>query len=167
MAVLPFKTLDGVLTLDSDTKTVSMSGQGGSVVNGSATVDHSGAIDKRITATRLVLTGPLALAWRKKKDDRELYLLVEGSNYALVARVEPSSGAAARQFAAAINTVARGGSLTPAAFSGPGLEKAKLAAKQERRAKLTPEQRRRENLWRAVGISVLILVLILFVALGH
>lgn len=39
-----------------------------------AAVDTAGALEKRVTATRLILTGPLAFGLRKKKDSRELYL---------------------------------------------------------------------------------------------
>jgi hypothetical protein len=43
----------------------------------SASVETAGEIEGRITATRLVLTGPFALALRKKKDDRELFLYID------------------------------------------------------------------------------------------
>lgn len=71
-----------------------------------ATVDSAGEIDKRITATRLVLTGPFALAFRKKKDKRELYLMIEGDGDAFVVEVDPKKGAEARKFAAKLNTAA-------------------------------------------------------------
>jgi len=71
-----------------------------------ASVDTAGEIDKRITATRLVLTGPLALVWRKKKDQRELYVTVENDGAMFVVPVDPAKGAAARQFAAKLNTLA-------------------------------------------------------------
>jgi hypothetical protein len=70
------------------------------------TVDAAGEIDKRITATRLVLTGPFALAFRKKKDRRELYLMVEGEGGAFVVEVDPKKGGDARRFAARVNTMA-------------------------------------------------------------
>lgn len=69
-------------------------------------VESEGEVDKRITATRLVLTGPLALAWRKKKDTRELYLTVENDGAMFVVAVDPKEGLAARQFAAKVNTLA-------------------------------------------------------------
>lgn len=80
MAKFPVKTKDGILTLDTNFRTVYLGGQGGSIVGGSVVVDSAGAVDKRITATRSMLVGPLALVWRKKKDERELYLLVEDAN---------------------------------------------------------------------------------------
>ena len=71
-----------------------------------------------MTATRLVLTGPLALAWRKKKDTRELYLLVEGEGWAISVPVDPKKGAEARGFAARINAAASS-QAAPAAAGAP------------------------------------------------
>lgn len=58
--------------------------EGGSVVGASAAVESVGEIHRRITATRLILTGPFALAFRKATDHRELYLTVEGCGFAFV-----------------------------------------------------------------------------------
>lgn len=73
------------------------------VAGAKATVDSAGEIDRRITATRVILTGGLGLFWRKKKDGRELYLMVEGPGYAFVEKVDPDKGQKAREFAAKIN----------------------------------------------------------------
>jgi hypothetical protein len=54
-----------------------------------ATVDTAGAMDKRVTATRLILTGPFAFGLRKKKDERELFLLVEGDGFGFVVKLDP------------------------------------------------------------------------------
>ena len=81
--------------------------EGGWVKGAHATVETSGQLDKRITATRLVLTGPLAFGLRKKKDTRELFLTVEGDDFAFVVEVDPKKQAEARQFAAKINTAAK------------------------------------------------------------
>lgn len=70
-----------------------------------AAVDTAGALEKRVTATRLILTGPLAFGLRKKKDSRELYLYVEGDGFAFSAELDPKHGAAARKFAARINAL--------------------------------------------------------------
>jgi hypothetical protein len=86
----------------------------GSVAGAKATVDTAGALNRRMTATRLVLTGPLALAWRKKKDDRELYLLIESASFAASVPVEPKKGKEARSFAARITTQGL-------AYAGPGV----------------------------------------------
>jgi hypothetical protein len=76
---------------------------GGPLAGARATVDAAGQLTARITATRLVLTGPLALGLRKKVDQRELYLIVEGGGWAISAGVDPDQGAKARAFAARIN----------------------------------------------------------------
>jgi len=76
---------------------------GGPLPGARAIVDTAGEIDKRITATRLILTGPLAFGLRKKKDNRELYLLVEGQGWAISKQLRPDQGAKARAFAARIN----------------------------------------------------------------
>ena len=91
------------------------SAQGGGLIAGArATVDAAGQLTARITATRLVLTGPLALGMRKKVDHRELYLIVEGVGWAISAAVDPDQGAKARAFAARINAA---GSVAAAAGS--------------------------------------------------
>lgn len=92
----------------------------GPVLGAHATVDTAGEIDKRFTATRLLLTGPFALAWRKKKDRRELYIVVEGQGFAFVESVDPKKGAEARKFAARINTLgAQAPAAPPPAVSTP------------------------------------------------
>lgn len=70
------------------------------------TVESAGDVDRRITATRLILTGPFALAFRKKKDHRELYLTVENAGSMFVVPVDPKKGEEARRFAAKVNTIA-------------------------------------------------------------
>lgn len=78
----------------------------GPLAGAHASVDSAGDLDRRITATRLILTGPFALALRKKKDQRELYLLVEGQGFAIVEQIDPKKGVDARKFAARLNTLA-------------------------------------------------------------
>jgi hypothetical protein len=90
-----------------DDNSISAPGQAGGLLAGArATVDTVGQLSRRITATRLILTGPLALAWRKKRDERELYLLVEGAGWAISVPVDPKKGQEARAFAARINSLA-------------------------------------------------------------
>src|ERR1700709_977204 len=79
---------------------------GGSLCGAHARVEAAGEIDRRITATRLILTGPFAPALRTKKDNRGLYLTVEGSGFGFVVELNPKQGADARKFAARINAVA-------------------------------------------------------------
>lgn len=77
----------------------------GPILGAKAHVETAGDIDRRITATRLILTGPFAFGLRKKKDTRELYLLVEGAGFAFVLPVDPKKGLEARQVAAKINAL--------------------------------------------------------------
>lgn len=73
----------------------------------SAAVDTAGAISSRVTATRLVLTGPFALAMKKKKDDRELFLYVDSPAGQHVEPCRPEDQARVRLFASKITTAAR------------------------------------------------------------
>jgi hypothetical protein len=101
------------ITLTKDGQIQSRDGSG-PVAGAHAVVDTAGEIDKRITATRLILTGPLALAWRKKKDHRELYLMVDGPGYGIVKKIDPDKGLEARKFAAAVNAASlRAAAATP------------------------------------------------------
>ena len=65
-----------------------------------------GDIDRRVTATRLILTGPLAFGLRKKKDSRELWFTVEGEGLSYVQTFPNFASAAARKFAAHVNAQA-------------------------------------------------------------
>jgi len=89
---------------------------GGPVAGAHARVDTAGDLSSRITASRLILTGPLALGLRKKKDTRELYLIIEGRGWAISESVPPYQGKQAREFAAKIN-----GQATTAAPTGDPL----------------------------------------------
>jgi hypothetical protein len=167
MATFPVKTKDGTLTLDTTARTVYMGGQGGSIDGGSAVVDSAGAVDKRITATRLVLTGPLALAWRKKKDERELYLLVEGASFSMVARVDPKEGANTRKFAAAINTSARGGQPVAASLGGQARNAAMASERKDRLAAMSPEQRAKYYKTQAIVWGTIILIVVILIIVGN
>jgi hypothetical protein len=103
------------ITLHDD-RIESKQGGGGPIAGARAIVDTAGEIDKRITATRLILTGPFAFGLRKKKDNRELYLLVEGRGWAISKELRPNQGAEARAFAARINAA---GSAQSATVSPP------------------------------------------------
>lgn len=62
-------------------------------------VETSGDVERRITASRMVLMGPLALAFRKKKDHRTLYFSVEGPGVGWLAEVDPKDETKVRKFA--------------------------------------------------------------------
>lgn len=91
---------------------------GGPVAGARARVDTAGDIERRITATRLLTTGPLALAWRKKKDHRELYLEIEGDGFAISVPVDPKQGRMARAFAAKVNTLGMVNDIDPPTGEG-------------------------------------------------
>jgi hypothetical protein len=63
-----------------------------------------------------VLTGPFALAFRKKKDHRELHLLIEGRGFAIIEPVPQRHEQKARRFAANVNAAAK---QTEAAAAAP------------------------------------------------
>ena len=68
-----------------------------------ARVESSGEIDRRLSATRVVLTGGLGLFWKKKMDSRQLFLTIEGPGVAWVDELAPKEQAPARKLAATIN----------------------------------------------------------------
>jgi hypothetical protein len=89
---------------------VSHRGQSGPVAVAHATVESVGELQKRITATRLLMTGPFALAFKKKRDERQVFLTITGADdsYAILVELkgDPKTQASARQFAARFNTLA-------------------------------------------------------------
>lgn len=76
-----------------------------------ARVEDSGALNRRITATRIVAIGVFALAAKKKQDDREVYLTIEGPTTGILKTVEmkknKDAGTQARLFANRINLLGR------------------------------------------------------------
>jgi hypothetical protein len=96
----------GSVRLADDRVYNSKTDEGGALKGARATIETSGEIEKRITATRLATTGVFALALRKKKDNRQLFLTVEGDGFAFVVDVDPKQEKPAREFAAKINAAA-------------------------------------------------------------
>lgn len=80
-----------------------------------AYVETAGQLRQRSTLTRVgagaVIAGPvgavLGAFFRKKVDEREVYLMVEGDKYAWMVKVHPSRSVEARRFATALNNAAR------------------------------------------------------------
>lgn len=95
--------------------TISYKGEQQALAGVTATVETAGQIRRRFTATRLaagtVALGPIGFVLgamaRKKVDDRELYLLIDGPHYAWSVAVDPAMGAQAREFAARIHTAGK------------------------------------------------------------
>lgn len=81
-------------------------GGDGPVKGATAMVDSAGAIDRRVTATRLLLTGPFAFGLRKKKDSRELFIMVAGDGFSYVEEVNPKKRKQALEFAAKLTAQA-------------------------------------------------------------
>jgi hypothetical protein len=77
----------------------------------SAVVDSAGNISRtrRYTVTRFALLGPLSIFTPKgtKHDDRELFLLVEGPDWAELLKCNPNQQATVRSFAQKLNLAAR------------------------------------------------------------
>ena len=69
-----------------------------------ARVETAGDIHRRVTATRMVAVGVFAFALKKKKDDRTLYLTVEGEGDAFVMELKPKLETKAREFAARVSS---------------------------------------------------------------
>lgn len=115
-------------TLDLGAGSVTIAGQGTGRFAGSVMrVETEGQLTSRITATRLVALGVFALAARKTVDDRQLYLTVDGDGFQLVSKVDPTLGAAARQFAATYNTRSGGLAKQPTPGAGTSAELERLA----------------------------------------
>jgi hypothetical protein len=82
--------------------------ESGPLAGATARVESAGAIRQRATVTRAVFTGGLgALMFKKKVDERELFLTIEGQGFAWVIEVDPKRGLKAREFAAKINGAAQ------------------------------------------------------------
>jgi hypothetical protein len=79
---------------------------GGNIRGARAIVDSAGSLTQRVTATRVLLAGPLAFGMPKRVDHRELFLIIEGVGWGLSVEVPPNLGAQARNFAVKVNAAA-------------------------------------------------------------
>ena len=78
------------------------------VAGATAQVETDGDVVARFTATRILFLGVFALAFKKKKDKRGLYLMVEGPDYAFVAELNPKKDMTkSREVAQAINSAGK------------------------------------------------------------
>lgn len=78
----------------------------------SAVVDTAGAISSRFTVTRFALMGPFALAMKKKKDQRELFLYIDAPTGQHMEPCRPDDAVRVRMFASQITNAARSSELT-------------------------------------------------------
>jgi hypothetical protein len=76
----------------------------GPLVGAHATLETTGDVHRRVTATRLLATGVFAFALKKKRDDRTLWLTIEGHGFQAVAEVDPKNERVARAWMAEFNT---------------------------------------------------------------
>lgn len=81
------KNAAGLEKLHLDGERIFSGDAGGSMSDCAVTLEEAGALHQRMTATRMILTGPFAPAFKKAKDRRELYLTVEGADYAFTVPV--------------------------------------------------------------------------------
>lgn len=88
-----------------------------------ARVEDAGQLTSRITVTRLALTGPFALALRKKADHRSVFLTIEGPGVAIVREIpergNPGVARIARTFASRVNAQAMAIEANPPAATRP------------------------------------------------
>jgi hypothetical protein len=98
--------LGDLVVIDADDCRLLTEKQSYPLAGAKASIETAGNIERRVTATRLLLTGPFALGLRKKTDSRALYLIVEGRGWSLPLKLNPRTEAHARAFAAEINTIA-------------------------------------------------------------
>jgi hypothetical protein len=78
----------------------------GPLTGARAAVESVGQINSRFTVTRLALVGPFALALKKSKDKRELYLTIEGDGYAAALPIDPEKSKIAHSFVGQFNNAA-------------------------------------------------------------
>lgn len=71
-----------------------------------ARVEQGSDLEKRVTATRLIATGVLALGW-KKKSGGEVWLTIEGRDFFWTVEIDRKKADKARKFAARVNDTAR------------------------------------------------------------
>ena len=81
-----FKGDDGT-TITIENTTISSKGERHSLKGVHAYLEDGSALESRITATRLLLFGPFALAMKKRKGG-EKYLIVEGPDFAYMTMVK-------------------------------------------------------------------------------
>lgn len=80
----------------------------GPLVGATARIENAGDIQRRVTVSRVLLTGGVGLFLKKKVDNRELYLTIEGDGYSIVRALDPKKdGTTSREFAARVNSLGR------------------------------------------------------------
>jgi hypothetical protein len=93
--ILGIKVKDGQVTARSGR---------GPLAGARATLETTGDVHRRVTATRLLTTGVFAFALKKKRDDRTLWLTIDGPGFQAVVEVNPKNERVARAWMAEFNT---------------------------------------------------------------
>jgi hypothetical protein len=81
---------------------------GGPMKGAKATVESEGEIRSRFTATRFLALWPFALAFKKKTSDKDVYVIIEHTDYLITDRVPTKKEQDAYRFAREFNAVAAG-----------------------------------------------------------
>lgn len=94
------QTNEGILFVDTENASIKYDFETNfSDLNGAEIIVGSqGEIEKRITATRLLTVGVFAFAFKKKKDNRELFLIIQGPNVNIQVQLQPSQRIEAESF---------------------------------------------------------------------
>lgn len=105
---LAFRTATSALGLKISNGYISHRSGSGPIAGARATVESSGDIERRITATRLVTLGVFALALRKKKDHRVLWVTIEGTGFQILTKASGGgmSEQSARRWVVRFNNLA-------------------------------------------------------------
>lgn len=96
--LLDVKVKDGNVYIGKD---------GGPMKGARASVETAGEVEARFTATRILLLGVFALAFKKKKDNRDMWLTIEGEDFIIGTPVKDDKKA--RLWANRFNQYAKGG----------------------------------------------------------
>lgn len=94
------------LEIDTQRGEAIINGQRWPLLGAHAAVDSTGQIRSRYTLTRFLLLGPFALAFKKKIDERKVYLTVTTVAGETVVLLDGKAELAAKVYAAQINTMA-------------------------------------------------------------
>lgn len=87
--------------------TISYKRTAGPAAGAMARVETAGQINERYTASRVLMVGVFALAFKKKKDNRQLYLAVEGQGFGFLVELDPDDRVKAERFAITVNGISR------------------------------------------------------------
>lgn len=94
------------LSIDTKTDEIVMSGNRWPLAGAHAEVTTTGAVSSRFTLTRFLLLGPFALAFKKSKDNRTVWLTVTTTKGEQRVALSGNAEREAHAFAARVNSAA-------------------------------------------------------------